>query len=103
LTTFITTFFFPASLALHSEAQNLPQYAGMCWQTLARCESEVGHSNEETAALLRAGKQYFQAESNEAVFGCSSLGEEHFQVCRGALNNTCFFLFCLTSFLNASL
>lgn len=69
-------FFFAATLAAQCERCDLPQYAGLSWLAVAKCESSLGHVNEEASALVKAGRLYIQAE-NKNVIGC----EEHLQVC----------------------
>lgn len=63
-----------ATLAAQCERCDLPQYAGLSWLAVAKCESSLGHVNEEATALVKAGRLYIQAE-NKNVIGC----EEHLQ------------------------
>lgn len=67
------------SLAMQCESQQLFPYAGLCWQAVARCENELGHSNGEIAALVRGGKLFLQAEQKGASIGCQSAGGENVQ------------------------
>ncbi|KAK9496700.1 hypothetical protein O3M35_013064 [Rhynocoris fuscipes] len=63
-----------ATLAAQCERCDLPQYAALSWLAVAKCESSLGHINEEATALIRAGRLFIQAE-NKNVVGC----EEHLQ------------------------
>ncbi|KAK3907838.1 40-kDa huntingtin-associated protein [Frankliniella fusca] len=67
------------SLAMQCEAQQLLPYAGLCWQAVARCENELGHTNAEISALVRGGKLFLQAECKGASIGCHSAGGENVQ------------------------
>uniref|UniRef100_A0A0A9WIH7 Factor VIII intron 22 protein n=1 Tax=Lygus hesperus TaxID=30085 RepID=A0A0A9WIH7_LYGHE len=61
-----------ASLAAQCERFDLPQYAGLSWRAVSRCEAAQGHSNEEAVALMKAGQLYLLA-NKKSLFG----GEEH--------------------------
>lgn len=54
-------------------------YAGLCWQAVARCENELGHTNGEISALVRGGKSFLQAERKGASIGCHHVGGENLQ------------------------
>uniref|UniRef100_A0A0K8SLE3 Uncharacterized protein n=1 Tax=Lygus hesperus TaxID=30085 RepID=A0A0K8SLE3_LYGHE len=64
-----------ASLAAQCERFDLPQYAGLSWRAVSRCEAAQGHSNEEAVALMKAGQLYLLA-NKKSLFG----GEEHVHV-----------------------
>ncbi|XP_034249294.1 40-kDa huntingtin-associated protein [Thrips palmi] len=67
------------SLAMQCESQQLLPYAGLCWQAVARCENELGHSNGEISALVRGGRLFLQSERKGASIGCQSAGGENVQ------------------------
>lgn len=70
------------------ESQQLLPYAGLCWQAVARCENELGHSNGEISALVRGGRLFLQSERKGASLGCQNAGGENVQVGKRGPNGT---------------
>ncbi|BET01926.1 Hypothetical protein NTJ_14744 [Nesidiocoris tenuis] len=63
-----------AHLAAQCERSDLPEYAGLSWQAVAKCEAAQGHKNEEAMALMKAGQFFLLARKRSAVGG-----DEHVQ------------------------
>ncbi|CAG9774042.1 unnamed protein product [Ceutorhynchus assimilis] len=62
-------------LANKCEAQHLPQYSALSWIAAARCEGTLGNSISENSYLLRAGRQFLNAEREDLDIGCTSANE----------------------------
>lgn len=73
------------SLGHYCESEELPQYAAMNWLAAARCEGSLGHPVSETSLLVRAGRQFLKAGTDDLDIGCISLGSESLEVLTGSL------------------
>ncbi|XP_050298046.1 40-kDa huntingtin-associated protein isoform X4 [Anthonomus grandis grandis] len=69
-----------AALGQQCESQELPQYAALSWLAAARCEGTLGNPVSETAYLLRAARQFFKAEQEDFLTGCTCVSTENLEV-----------------------
>ncbi|XP_050298047.1 40-kDa huntingtin-associated protein isoform X5 [Anthonomus grandis grandis] len=68
-----------AALGQQCESQELPQYAALSWLAAARCEGTLGNPVSETAYLLRAARQFFKAEQEDFLTGCTCVSTENLE------------------------
>ncbi|XP_046676309.1 40-kDa huntingtin-associated protein isoform X1 [Homalodisca vitripennis] len=64
------------ALGVQCERDEMPQYAGLCYLAVSRCEAALNNPTGEAWAQVRAGRQFLQAHSQQEVGGLVSPGGE---------------------------
>lgn len=73
---------FTGQLAIQCQREDIPQYAGLCYLAVSRCESQLNNSNGEAWAQVNAGRQFLKAHTKDEKIGLLSPGGgEQLQVC----------------------
>ncbi|XP_054271234.1 40-kDa huntingtin-associated protein [Macrosteles quadrilineatus] len=60
------------SLGVQCERDEMPQYAGLCYLAVSRCEAALNNPAGETWALVKAGRQFLKAHKQPAECGLVS-------------------------------
>ncbi|CAH0385242.1 unnamed protein product [Bemisia tabaci] len=76
-----------ANLANRCKDDELPQYAGLCWMAVAKCEGSLENRTEEAAALINASNQFLVAEEKLLTCHCVSPNLEHLQAAVSCMNH----------------
>lgn len=82
---------------MQCEHDEQPQYAGLCYLAVARCEAALNNPCGEAWAQVKAGRQFLQAHIQTEDGGLISPGGELLEVSLGFLSPfLCLILQCLT-------
>lgn len=71
---------YKGSLGAQCEREELPQYAGLCYLAVSRCESSLNNPSGEAWALVKAGRQFLRAHAKAESGGLISPGGEQLEV-----------------------
>lgn len=74
------------ALGAQCEREELPQYAGLCYLAVSRCESSLNNTSGEAWALVKAGRQFLRAHAKAEAGGLISPGGEQLEAAVSCLS-----------------
>lgn len=72
--------FYTGALGVQCEHDELPQYAGLCYLAVARCEASLNNPSGEAWALIKAGRKFIHAHAQAEANSLVAPASEHLEV-----------------------